>query len=137
MTERTVAEDKWGQIIFYDDWNSLELKWLPSTASADDDGVKSTMELFAKEAVDRRHNTLIVDTTEFRHQMGDGMIEWRSERIIPSYNSAGVKKLAFIAGSDFPGQTVESGVEPAPEGPATFPTGWFRTRDRAYQWLAT
>src|ERR1700736_6976121 len=67
MTERTVAEDKWGQIIFYDDWNSLELKWLPSTASADDDGVKSTMELFAKEAVDRRPTTLIVDTTEFRH----------------------------------------------------------------------
>ena len=32
--------------------------------------------------------------------------------------------------------TVESGADPAPEGPAAFPTGWFASRDRAYQWLA-
>jgi len=39
------------------------------------------------------------------------------------------------AGVPFP--TVESGAEPAPEGPANFPTGWFASRDRAYQWLAS
>lgn len=25
---------------------------------------------------------------------------------------------------------------PAPDGPATFPTGWFKTQDAACQWLA-
>lgn len=137
MPEEIVAKDKWGQIIFYDEWNSLELRWLPSTANATDADVKTTMETFANESVNRCPHTLIVDTTDFGHRWGDGMMEWRSEKIIPLYNKSGVVKLAFIAGKDFPGQTVETGAVPAPEGPANFPTGWFKARDAAYKWLAS
>ena len=137
MAEEIVAEDGWGQIVFYDEWNSLELKWLASTGGATDADLQATMERFAQEAVDRRPRTLIVDTTEFDHRWGEGMMEWRTETIIPRYNQAGVAKLAFIAGEGFPGQTVETGAAPAPEGPASFPTGWFKSRDAAYQWLAS
>ena len=137
MPERIVATDQWSQIIYYDEWNSLELKWLPSTAEAADADVKTTMEAFAREAVTRRTHTLIVDTTEFRHVWGDGMMQWRDAEIIPSYNEAGVAKFAFIANPNYPGPTVEAGATPAPDGPANFPTGWFKTREAAYQWLAT
>ena len=137
MSEQIVAEDQWGQIIFYDEWSSLELKWLPTTAEASDADVKITMEAFADESVSRRPRTLIVDTTEFRHQWGDGMMQWRDARIIPLYNQAGVTKFAFVANPNYPGPTVDGGATPAPEGPATFPTGWFKSRDAAYQWLAT
>ena len=81
--------------------------------------------------------TLIVDTTEFRHAWGDGMMQWRDTEIIPLYNQAGVAKLAFIANPHYPLPTVEAGATPAPDGPANFPTGWFKTREAAYQWLAT
>jgi hypothetical protein len=137
MPEQIVATDRWGQIIFYDEWNSLELKWLPSTAEAADTDLKTTMEVFAREGVDRRPHTLIVDTTEFRHAWGDGMMQWRDAEIIPLYNQAGVAKFAFIANPNYPGPTVEAGATPAPEGPANFPTGWFKTREAAYQWLAS
>jgi hypothetical protein len=137
VPETVVASDQWGQIIYYDEWNSLELRWLPSTANAADSDVKTTMELFASEAVNRRPKTLIVDTTEFRHAWGDGMMQWRNTEIIPRYNQAGVAKFAFIANPHYPGPTFEAGAIPAPEGPANFPTGWFKTRDAAYQWLAT
>ena len=95
------------------------------------------MELYAQEAVSRSPKTLIVDTTEFRHARGDGMMQWRDANIIPLYNQAGVAKFAFIANADYPGPTVEAGATPAPDGPANFPTGWFKTREAAYQWLAT
>ena len=137
MSEEIVVEDQWGHLVFYDEWNSLELKWLPTTADASDADVRATMEAFADEAVKRRPHTLIVDTTDFRHQWGEGMMEWRDAQIIPRYNQAGVTKFAFIANPNYPGPTVESGAPPAPEGPATFPTGWFRTRENAYEWLAT
>jgi hypothetical protein len=137
VPETVVASDQWGQIIYYDERNSLELRWLPSTANAADSDVKTTMELFASEAVNRRPKTLIVDTTEFRHAWGDGMMQWRDTEIIPLYNQAGVAKFAFIANPHYPGPTFEAGAIPAPEGPANFPTGWFKTRDAAYQWLAT
>jgi hypothetical protein len=137
VSERVVARDEWGQIIYYDEWNSLELRWLPSTASADDSDLKATMEAFAHEAVNRRPTTLIVDITEFRHAWGDGMMQWRDSEIIPLYNQAGVAKFAFIANPAYPGTTVEAGATPVAEGPANFPTGWFKSREAAYQWLAT
>lgn len=136
MSEEIVAKDKWGQMVFYDEWNSLELRWLSSTADATDADLKTTMESFAQESVERRPHTLIVDTTEFRHGWGEGMMQWRDTEIIPRYNEAGVAKFAFIANSTYPGPTVETGAAPAPEGPAKFPTGWFKTREAAYKWLA-
>jgi hypothetical protein len=137
VSEQIVDEDQWGQIIFYDDWRSLELRWLPATAQATEAEARATMERFAEECLTRKPVTLIVDTTEFRHRWAEGFMEWRNAEIIPRYNQSGVTKFAFIASSDYPGPTVEGGSPPAPEGPATFPTGWFRSREAAYQWLAT
>jgi hypothetical protein len=132
-----VTGDRWGQVIYYDEWNSLELRWLPSTSDAADSDLKTTMEVFAREAVRRKPKTLIVDTTEFRHAWGDGVMQWRDAEIVPLYNEAGVAKFAFIANPNYPGPTVEAGATPEPDGPASFPTGWFKTREAAYQWLAT
>ena len=47
MTDDVVVKDQWGQIIFDDVRNRLELKWLPSTRDATDDDVRETMMLFA------------------------------------------------------------------------------------------
>jgi len=58
-----VARDKWGQIVFYDKWNSLELKWFPSTEDATDADLKTSMQAFAQKAVNRHPQTLIVDPT--------------------------------------------------------------------------
>jgi hypothetical protein len=137
VPEEIVADDPWGQVVFYAEWNSLELKWLPSTADATDADLKRTMEVFAQQAVNRRPRTLIVDTTEFHHAWGDGMMQWRDAEIIPRYNEAGVAKLAFIANPSYPGPTVETGAAPASEGPAKFPTGWFKTREATYRWLGS
>jgi hypothetical protein len=58
VTEEIVAKDQWGQIVFYDEWNSLERKWFASTSEATDADVMATLERFADQAVNRRPNTL-------------------------------------------------------------------------------
>src|SRR4029453_613217 len=63
------------------------------------------------------------------------IVSGREKGIIPPYSAGGPTKFAFITGEDVPFPTVESGADPAPDGPATFPTGWFASRDRASQWL--
>jgi hypothetical protein len=137
VPEEIIAKDNWGQMVFHNEWNSLELRWLASTVDATDADLQTTMEVFAEEAVNRHPHTLIVDATEFRHTWGDGIMQWRQAEIIPRYNKAGVAKFAFLASPDYPGPTAESGATPAPEETANFPTGWFKTREAAYQWLAT
>ena len=131
-----VARTDHAVIIKYDEWNTLELKWLPATKDATEDQARDAMTLFASETENLKPQYLIVDTTEFFHRWADDMMAWRNEEIIPHYNAGGVSKFAFITGEGVPFPTVESGADPAPDGPATFPTGWFITRDRAYQWLA-
>jgi hypothetical protein len=78
---------------------------------------------------------MIIDATEFFHELGEGTLAWRDEHIVPLYNDAGVEKFAFLVTRQRLG-TVEKGAEPAPDGPATFPTGWFETRERMFSWLA-
>jgi hypothetical protein len=129
-----VARNRWGVVLNHQRWQALELRWLPSTSVMSDDGFRETLERFAAEGELARPGYMVIDATEFRHELGDGVLEWRDREIIPRYNAAGVKKFAFLWPEGTPG-TVESGGTPKPEGPANFPTGWFTSRERAYQWL--
>ena len=129
-----VARNQWGVILNHERWRTLELSWLPSTSEMDDDGFKETLELFAAEGERAEPAYMIIDATAFRHELGDGVAEWRDQQIIPRYNAAGVRKFAFLWPEGMPG-TVESGGTPKPGASASFPTGWFTGRERAYQWL--
>ena len=128
-----VARNPWGIILHHEDWHTLELRWLPVELS--DADFKETLTLLADLGEQYKPRFIIIDATEFHHQFGPGVMEWRDENIIPRYGAAGVTKFAFLVNPGFPG-TVESGGHPDAEGRATFPTGWFSTRERAYQWLA-
>ena len=63
-----VASTDYGAIIHYDDWNTLELKWLPATKDATEAEARDTMALFAAETEKLKPRFLIVDTTEFLHR---------------------------------------------------------------------
>jgi hypothetical protein len=129
-----VARNEWGVIRNHERWRTLELSWLASTREMGDDGFKETLELFAAEGERGKPAYMIIDSTSFQHELGDGVLEWRDREIIPRYNAAGVKKFAFVWPEGTPG-TVESGGTPKPEGSANFPTAWFTGRERAYEWL--
>ena len=138
MTEepRELAASQWGTITYYPQWNTLELTWSPDTRSMDDDGFRQTLQLLADHGLKVRPRFMIVDSTQFHHALAEGALAWRDEHIVPLYNEAGVQKFAFLVTAAMPG-TVEKGAEPAPDGPAAFPTGWFETRDRMYAWLTS
>jgi hypothetical protein len=128
-----ITRNEWGEILHHEGWQTLELRWLPGKEMTDD-GFKDTLVLLAEAGERLRPRFMIIDATEFRHQFGEGVMAWREAQIIPRYNAAGVTKFAFIVPEGMPG-TVESGGVPAAETGADFPTGWFSTRERAYQWL--
>jgi hypothetical protein len=131
-----LAANEWGTIVYHPQWNTLELKWGKQTQSMSDDGFKDTLQILADHGLKFRPKYMIIDSTEFFHAVGEGTMAWRNEHIVPLYNRAGVEKFAFLVTDRAPG-TVEKGAEPAPDGPATFPTGWFETRERMYAWLTS
>jgi len=131
-----VASNEWGVIRYYADRKALELTWAGTTRSMGDAGFRETLQLLADQGLTFRPSSMIVDATEFFHELAEGTLVWRDEHIVPLYNQAGVQKFAFLVTEGAPG-TVEKGAQPAPDGPAAFPTGWFETRDRMYAWLTS
>ncbi len=131
-----LAANEWGTIIHHPQWNTLELIWGQKTRSMSDDGFKKTLQIMADHGLKVRPRYMIIDATEFFHTFGEGTLAWRDEHIVPLYNQAGVEKFAFLATPAMPG-TVEKGAQPVPDGPATFPTGWFETKERMYAWLTS
>jgi hypothetical protein len=131
-----LAANEWGTIIYYPQWNTLELKWGQATRSMSDDGFKQTLRILADHGLKIRPKSVIIDSTQFFHTLGEGTLAWRDEHIVPLYNEAGIEKFAFLVTDRMP-STVEKGAEPAPDGPASFATGWFETKERMYAWLTT
>ena len=71
-----VARNQWGVVLNHERWRTLELSWLPSTSEVSDEGFKETLELFAAEGERVKPTYMIIDATEFRHELGDGSIAW-------------------------------------------------------------
>ncbi|MGN6679658.1 MAG: hypothetical protein ACTHKL_17990 [Streptosporangiaceae bacterium] len=131
-----LAANEWGTITFHPQWNTLQLKWGQKTRSMSDDGFKKTIQAMADQGLKVRPRFMIIDARQFFHTFGEGTLAWRDQHIVPLYNEAGIEKFAFLVADRMPG-TVEKGAEPAPDGPASFPTGWFETEERMYAWLTS
>ena len=111
-------------------------RWSEATASMTEAQFRKGVERLAGLIERERLPNAIVDVIKMGYRPAADFEEWRQTNIIPRYNAAGVRKFAFIYPSSYTG-TVENGVSPAPEGKATFPFGYFGTRDGMFAWLAT
>jgi hypothetical protein len=80
----------------------LELRWLPSQMT--DGAFKATLALFAWEAEKCRPRFLLIDATQFHHQFGSSLMQWRDDCIMPRYGAAGARKFAFHVPAGFPTQ---------------------------------
>jgi hypothetical protein len=128
----TVASNAWSEIVHHETDGILELRWLPSKMT--DGAFKATLALFVWEAEKARPPFLLIDGTQFRHQFGPNVMQWRDDCIIPRYGAAGATKFAFLMPAGFP-TTMEAGGKEAFEGPAIFPTAWFSERQHALDWF--
>jgi hypothetical protein len=107
---KTVANNVWAELIHHANDGILELRWLP--AKMTDGGFKATLALLALEAERLRPPFLLIDATEFRHEFGPGVMEWRDNCIIPRYGASGTKKFAVQMPDGFP-DTIEAGARRA------------------------
>ncbi len=124
--------DTFGTITYDDSNGVLELKWLEGTSDMSDDDVKQWLERFTEFGGQQLPPFLLIDTRQFMHGWNKNLDTWRSEIIIPKYNAAGVKKMAFL----FP-EGVEPAREPAVEDPATYPTGYFDSLEAIESWFTS
>lgn len=127
-----IEQSEYGKVRFDPERDVLELEWLESSEDMTDDDFKRSLERFAGHAEDHRPTNVIVDVTRFLHRPSEEFGAWRDATIIPRYNAAGIARFAFLV----PSGGAEPSAEPAPEGPANFPTGYFESRQMIDDWFA-
>lgn len=129
---RYVHENQWGGIIDHPA-GYLEIRWYDATSEMSGDDFNQFLSDFATQIEATGHTGALVDAVQFKMPTDRMSMGWRDENIVPRYNAAGVAKFAFIMPAGMP----LIGKDPAPEGPASFPTAYFGTRADATGWLAS
>jgi hypothetical protein len=130
-TAACVFENEWGMIIDRPADGYAEIRWFDTTADLSLEGFQDFLAAFASVVEKNPGRSALVDATAFKMKRENFSPEWRDANIIPRYNAARVRKFAFHMPQGMP----LIGKEPAPEGPATFPTAYFGTRRDALAWL--
>jgi hypothetical protein len=103
----------------------VELTWLPGTQEMTDQDFKESLCVFAEGALQHRAKRLIIDMRQFMSQPSAEVGTWRDEVIVPKYEKAGVKKIAWV----WPGVSAdEMGTG------AGYQQRYFATRDEAINW---
>jgi hypothetical protein len=128
--ETQLFHDRFGVMSYDDATGVLELRWLEETGSMTDDDYLGCLKRYAAAAEQFHVPFTLIDTRAFKHHPGAHTGPWREEHIIPQYNRAGVKKFAFLLPTGMAPKT-----EPAPEGSAQFPTGYFDSREQINRWF--
>lgn len=125
-------EDRWGEIIHRSHVGIIEIRWFDATAEMSGDDFNAWLSVFATQVEATKTQRCFVDAIQFRMPRDRMSVGWRDEHIIPRYNGAGVERFAFLMPAGMP----LIGATPRPEGPANFPTGYFGSRESAFDWLA-
>jgi hypothetical protein len=136
MSPTAAGSNAWSELWWYEQWKTLELKWLPTSDGMSDDDIKATLQLFADTGEKMRPTYMMINARDCHSQFSDEVNAWRTANIIPAYNRTGIQKFALVPPAGYP-ETVETGAEPAAEEGASFLTGWFSTLEHAYQWLGS
>ena len=129
--EQELYADKWGRILGDAGRRHIEIDWTLETANMSAADFVQWLTRFAALVEFGRCRTALVDARSFRIDPAGLDMGWRDKQIIPRYNAAGVQKFAFVMPAGMPA----IGAEPAPEGPAQFPTAYFAGRAVALAWL--
>ena len=74
----------------------VELTWLPGTREMTDQDFKEALCVFAEGALQHRAKRLIIDMRQFMSQPSAEIGTWRDEVIVPKYEKAGVRKIAWV-----------------------------------------
>ena len=108
----------------------VRLTWLAGTAGMTDQDFKETLETFAESALQHKARGLLIDVREFKHRPSPEIAAWRDEVVVPKYNRAGVKKIAWV----WPGNAPSN--QPATEK-EKFENHHFATEAEALAWVST
>ena len=110
---------------------SIELDWKPETAQMTAADFQTALERLAKHIGEQHATGTLIDVRTFKFAMTPELDAWRTEKIIPAYNSGGLKRFAYLLPSGAQHRPGDGGEA------ADFQTQYFDDPTTARSWLAS
>lgn len=130
----SLYSDEFSRYFRNDDHSAIELHWSAATRSMTEEQFRDRITRLAEMLERTPAPNALVDIVNIQFAPSAEFEPWRQANIIPRYNAAGLRKLAFVVPANAT-STVENGNAPALEGAAKFLTGYFSSRERALSWF--
>jgi len=115
----------------------ISFVWTEKSAAMTVGDYKAAIREYARLALAHRARCALVDLRQFRCRIedADALGSWWADDIVPLYNQAGLKKLAFVLpeGAQVPPQETPTAAETG----EAFATGQFGSEQAAICWLTT
>ena len=130
MKTQQLHQNTFQNILWDEQSHVIRLDWKEGTSSMTGEDFKKELTLFADHVEAKKAGAILVDVAQFRHKPGPDIEEWRLKNISGRYNTAGVRRFAFL----FP----ESVATPPPmkSSPGEkFETRAFNRAEEAVTWL--
>ena len=108
----------------------VRLTWLAGTAGMTDQDFKETLETFAESALQHSAQRLLIDVREFKHRPSPEISAWRDDVVVPKYNRAGVRRIAWVWPGTSPSNELTSEK-------VKFENRYFATEAQALTWVST
>ena len=108
----------------------VTLSWTEETSDMTDIDYRAALTRLGNIASEYRPSAILVDVSCLRHEPGESVEEWHRMSIIPEFNRAGLKKMAYAWG-----ETAEVPPDPYPDPAEKFMTRNFSSREQAREWL--
>ena len=82
----------------------LILTWKPETATMQTSDFFASMVRLGKIAKDEDVHGLLIDIRQFKHQPTEDVMAYREKHVVPLYNAAGIRRMAFLFPGENPGE---------------------------------
>ena len=82
----------------------LILIWKSETSSMQTSDFFKSMVRLGEIAKESDVHGLLIDIRQFKHQPTEDVVAYRKEHVIPLYNEAGIRRMAFLFPSENPGE---------------------------------
>ena len=133
---KTIYESRFYDFALDDETSALVFRWKPETRALTDNDFKEALSNFAGYGFEYAVPNMVIDLRHFAPAAGtpsaEAMGPWRADVVVPRYNKAGIRRLAYLRDADGGGPPVGGPMRHEGE---EFETAVFDSEGDMIDWL--
>ena len=133
MEEKVVCDNEYAFVVHRVDQHAIKFQWKEKFASKEN--FKTTVDDFATLVEQLHPKILFVDARKQQTTINKELQDWHDGQILPRYNRAGVKRMAFLIPVSIFSEVTHRKAFETETAKELLETQFFKSEEEAFVWL--